>query len=77
MELYPWRLDSRHSHCHDDMISILNILKNFQRFWAIAHLRGVLKKNRFERDLATMAYDMASIFQYYCPNLDITKEDVI
>jgi hypothetical protein len=24
MDLYPWRLDSIHSHCHDDVISILN-----------------------------------------------------
>jgi hypothetical protein len=53
MEQYPWRFDSIHSHCHDDVISILNILKNFQRFWAIAHLRGVFKKNRFERELAS------------------------
>jgi hypothetical protein len=44
IQLYPWRFDSIHSHCNDDMISILNILKNFHRFWAIAHLRGVLKK---------------------------------
>jgi hypothetical protein len=28
MELYPWRFDSIHSHCHDDVILILNILKN-------------------------------------------------
>jgi hypothetical protein len=29
MDLYPWRFDSIHSHCHDDVNSILNILKNF------------------------------------------------
>jgi hypothetical protein len=29
MELYPCRFDSIHCHCHDDMNSILNILKNF------------------------------------------------
>jgi hypothetical protein len=29
MELYPWRFDSIHPHCHDDVNSILNILKNF------------------------------------------------
>jgi hypothetical protein len=29
MDLYPWRFDSILSHCHDDVISILNILKNF------------------------------------------------
>jgi hypothetical protein len=28
MELYPWSFDSIHSHCHEDVILILNILKN-------------------------------------------------
>jgi hypothetical protein len=28
---YPWSSDSIHSHCHDDVNSILNILKEFQR----------------------------------------------
>jgi hypothetical protein len=31
MDLYPQRFDSIHSHCHDDVNSILNILKEFQR----------------------------------------------
>jgi hypothetical protein len=26
---YPWRFDSIHPHCNDDVISILNILKEF------------------------------------------------
>jgi hypothetical protein len=43
MDLYPWSFDSINSHCHDDVISILNILKEF---WAIAHLRGVFKKKQ-------------------------------
>jgi hypothetical protein len=33
---YPWSFDSIHSHCHDDVILILNILKNFKE-----HLRGM------------------------------------
>jgi hypothetical protein len=37
---YPWRFDSIHSHCHDDVILILDILKNFKEFWAIARYRA-------------------------------------
>jgi hypothetical protein len=41
MDLYPWRFDSIHSHCHDDVISIFNILKEF---WAIARYRAPLQR---------------------------------
>jgi hypothetical protein len=49
MDLYPWSFDSIHSHCHNDMIIFL---KEFLIIWANGHLRGVFKKNRFERKLA-------------------------
>jgi hypothetical protein len=49
MDLYPWSFDSVHSHCHDDVISILNILKNFGL--SRAHLRDTFKKSQNQRDL--------------------------
>jgi hypothetical protein len=57
MDLYPWRFDSIHSHCHDDVIIFL---KEFLIIWAIAHLRDTFIKSRFEQDLAyclSLSYD--------------------
>jgi hypothetical protein len=53
MELYPWRFDSLHFHCHDDVNSILH---NFKEFWAIAHLRNMFKINRNEWEPADRSY---------------------
>jgi hypothetical protein len=73
MDLYPWSFDSIHSHCHDDVNSILNIfriiLKNFGLSQGIAHLRGVFKKCQFGRELAHNGFppanDEQSVRSYY------------
>jgi hypothetical protein len=51
MDLYAWSFDSIHSHCHDDVNAILNILKNFKEFWAKAHLRNTFRKNGMSGNL--------------------------
>jgi hypothetical protein len=58
MDQYPWRFDSIHSHCHDDVIILYSILKNLKNFGlsrtsaARSNETRMFKKNRFERDLA-------------------------
>jgi hypothetical protein len=46
MELYPWSFDSIHSHCHPDVILIVNILKYFKEFGLYRLLRtSAMQKN--------------------------------
>jgi hypothetical protein len=52
MDLYPWSFDSIHSHCHDDVISILNILKEFLIIFLVARYRARDQKTQFEREPA-------------------------
>jgi hypothetical protein len=49
---YSWSFDSIHFHCHEDGIIFHSIHKEFQRFWANAHLRGTFWKNRFHSEPA-------------------------
>jgi hypothetical protein len=63
MELYPWRFDSIHSHCHDDVISVLNILKEFWAYRGVWRTSGhVLKKQVRAGPRLTVSVDREESF---------------
>jgi hypothetical protein len=64
---YSWSFDSIHSHSYDDGIIFCSILKEFQRFWAIAHLPDTFWKNRFEWELASSVHPEATLLPVALP----------